>query len=240
MNWPSSTMRERAPAYESLVTGTGLDPAVIRAIDISTIGGTRVATVRRDEKVQVPGYGAAFFVEDFDGTPILSLPKGLEHAGTRLVPLVDPGLGAAPTSPGEYWTRSAVMAAKFANLRGRVQVAGGRENGWIPIVERMVDAVCAVVGAADSVTIRLEASFGLLGVAIHAACRDPDVRTFVNDLGPWAEAIALDRCMVCGEPGWRGPVHAGEPWEYTLSDRVRALPDPLSRELLYPRPPEAE
>jgi hypothetical protein len=233
-------MSERAAAYESLVRKTGLDPRVIRAIDISAPGGKRVATVGRDEKVQIPGYGTALFVEDFGGTPIVSLPDGLEHAGTRFVPAVDPDLRAAPKSAEEYWERSAAVAMKIAAFRGRVQVAGGRENGWVPIIERMVDAIATVLGATDAVTVLCELSFGMLAVSIHAASRDPDIRCFVNDLAPWAEAVALERCMVSGEPGWRGPIDPGEPWEYTLSDRIRALPDPLARELVYPRPPEAE
>ncbi|GGF00224.1 hypothetical protein GCM10011611_02290 [Aliidongia dinghuensis] len=231
-------MHERTAAYESLVQKAGLDPAVIRAIDVSSRYGLCTATVRRDQRVHIPDHGFAHFMEDESGTPIVTLPDGIEHDGTRFVPFVDPALDPAPQDAREYWKRSATLAAKIATFKGRLQVAGGRENGWVPIVERLVDAVCVALGPSDAVTITFETSFGLLGASIHAACRDPDVRCYVHDLGPWAEAVAIGQCMVSGEPGWRGPVHVDEPWEFTLSDRIRSLPDPLAHELIYPRPQE--
>jgi hypothetical protein len=233
-------MSERTAAYESLVQRTGLDPAVIRAIEIGSARESRIATVRRDERVRVPGFGIVHFVEDRSGTPIVSLPDGLEHIGTRFTPLVAPSLRAAPATRLEYWERRAAMAEKIAIFRGRLQIAGGRENGWLPIVERIVDAIAVVVGPADSATVICEVTFGMLSISIRAACDDPDVRCYVSDLGPWSEATAIERCMVSGEPGWRGPIDAEEPWEYTLSDRVRALSDPLASELIYPPPPEGE
>jgi hypothetical protein len=233
-------MSERTAAFEFLVRKIELDPAVVREIDVSSLSGRRIGVVRAGERLNVPGHGVVTWDEDESGTPVVSLPEGLEHNGTRFAPLVDPKLPRAPTSADEYWERAALVAGEVSAFNGRFQLAGGRENGWIPVVERLVDAIAAVLGPRDVVTVILQLTFGMLGVWIRVDCENPDVAKFVHDLGPWAEAVAMGRCMVSGEPGWRGPINDGDPWEYTLSKRVRDLPDPMAPDLLYPSPPRTK
>ena len=232
-------MSDRTKAYEALVVKTGLDPAVTRVVDIRSVQGWRCVTLRPDRKTPLPGGGTAFLVDDVIDGPVVHLPMGWVRAGMRFEPVVQPVLRAAPAGPQDYWERSAALAAKVSMYAGRMQVAGGRENGWMPIVERLVDAVALALGPVDVATIILQKPHGLLDVSIRTICRDADVRRFISDLALWAESLGLVTCMVSGAEGWRGPLNADEPWEYTLSDQVRALPDPLASEMLYPRLPEA-
>ena len=229
-------MNERSAVYQFLARKTGLDPALTLEIDVGLPGGRKVGAVRVGERLDVPGYGAVHFVVDKTSWPVVTVPEGLEHTGTRSVPLFDPKLSAAPVSATEYWERTAMIAAQVAVFDGRFQWAGGRENGWLPIVETVVDTIVAVLGPRDVVTMTCQRTFGMLGVWIRAECRDLDVGKYVADLGAWAEATASGRCMVSGKSGWRGRLNDEDPWEYTLSDRVRELPDPLTPERVYPCP----
>jgi len=233
-------MSERTEVYEFLVRKTGLDPAVTQEIDVNLPSGQRIGVVRAGERLSVPGFGDVHLVVDETGWPLVTLPKGLEHTATRSVPVVDPKLPDAPASAAEYWERAAMLAEEVAAFKGRFQLAGGRENGWIPIVEQVIVTIVEVLGPRDVVTAMFQLTFGMLGVTIRASCDNPHITKFVSDLGPWAEAIALQRCMVSGEPGRRVSVRDDDPWEYTLSDRVRQLPDPLAPDRLYPPPSRAK
>ena len=232
----SATMSERTEVYEFLVRKTGLDPAVTQEIDVSLPSGQRIGVVRAGERLDVPGHGAVHFFDDETGWPVVTLPEGLEHTGTRSVPVVDPKLPDAPASAAEYWERAAMLAEEVAAFKGRFQLAGGRENGWIPIVEQVIVTIVEVLGPRDVVTAMFQLTFGMLGVSIRTNCENHHITKFVIDLGRWAEAVALQRCMVSGEPGRRASVRDDDPWEYTLSDTVRELPDPLAPDLLYPSP----
>lgn len=231
-------MSRRTAAYWMLVRRTGLDPAVVHEIDISSKGGSKVGAVRAGERLHVPGHGAVHFIGYESDRAVMTLPRGLEHTGTRSAPRSDPELPAAPACAAEYWERVAMIATQVAVFSGRVHLAGGRENGWLPIVERVVDTIVAVLGPRDVVTVMFQLTFGMLGAWIRTDCEDLDIARFVGDLGPWAEAVAMGRCMVSGEPGRQGPILNGDQWDYTLSDRVRELSDPLAPELIYPRPPQ--
>jgi hypothetical protein len=231
-----AAMNERSAVYEFLVRKTGVDPAVVLEVDISSPNGDGVGVVQAGERLSVPGFGDVHLVVDETGWPLVTLPKGLEHTGTRSVPVVDPKLPDAPASAAEYWERAAMLAEEVAAFKGRFQLAGGRENGWIPIVEQVVVTIVEVLGPRDVVTVMFQLTFGMLGVSIRANCENHHITKFVIDLGRWAEAVALQRCMVSGEPGRRASVRDDDPWEYTLSDRVRQLPDPLAPDLLYPSP----
>lgn len=229
----------RGPSYEDLIRRTGLHPAVVREIEVCSWRGDVRAYLRCGDSLRIPGHGLVRYEEDERGVPMVSMVSALHHTRTWLVPRVEPKLRPAPATAEEYWARSSALAAQVAAFQGRMQFSGGREAGWLSIAERLVAAIAVVIGPSDVVTVALDQTLGRFDVKIGARCAERTVGRYVLDLTEWAEAAAERRCMVSGERGWRGPIYYDAPFEAVLSDRIRALPDPIARDRLYPpfRPP---
>jgi len=228
-------------AYRDLVARAGLDPAIVREVEIKLAEDTGFGPgtyLRPGESARIPGGGLARF-EGLGpgGEPIVKLPLRLLQTGMWYAPAHDLVLAAAPATPREYWRRREALAARVAALRGRLQVSGGREAGWVPVVERMVDAIVRVMGPTDAVEIVLQENGGSLFAIVHAVCRDPERRKFIWRVGEWAEAATVRRCAVLGITGWYGPVGRGSGLSYTLSGQVRALGESALIDRIYPRPP---
>jgi len=222
--------------YRALIRKTNLDPAVIRWVEIDSNGERSVTPDRSGGRARLPDGATIRFRCENSSVPVVVVPEALHLSGSWFLPNMDPQLRSAPKTPEEYWGRTRVLAKRIAESGGRLQFSGGRENGWISIAERMVDAITCVLGEHDVVTVALDVAWGVLDATVHADCVDATVARYIRDLGPWAEAATSERCMVSGEPGWRGPIPDEGPWHWILSDAVRALPNPVAHARIYPRP----
>lgn len=222
--------------YRALIRRADLDPAVIRWVEVDSDDEQATAHGRVGGRVRLPDGATIRFLCENPSVPVVVVPGALHLNASWFVPHVDPKLRPAPKTAEEYWDRTGALAKKIAESDGRLQFAGGRQNGWLSIAERMVDAVVRVMGADDVVTVSLDVNWGVLDATVRADCVNDTVGRYIRDLGPWAEAATSERCMVSGELGWRGPVPDEGPWHWILSDTVRALPDPVAHARIYPSP----
>jgi hypothetical protein len=223
-------------AYRALIRRANLDPGVIRWTEVDTDDERAAPHRRGGGRVRLSDFGTIRFRCENSNMPVVVLPEALHQSGSWFVPRTDPQLRSAPKTAADYWVRTGALAEQIGGSSGRLQLSGGRENGWLSIAERMVDAIVCVLGEHDVITVALDVNWGVLDATVHADCLDPTVGRYIGDLGQWAEAATSRRCMVSGEPGWRGPVPGEGPWQWILSDAVRALPDPVADHRIYPRP----
>lgn len=233
-------MTEAATQFAEFVQLAGLDPSVVPEIEIKpakqacSFGmGT---FLRPGESVTIPGHGVAAFHGLRSGcVPILELPSGYVQCGVWSVPTSEPNLTLVPESATEYWRRRAILAHRIASADGRLQVSGGNENGWLPILERMVDAILRVMAPTDAVEIAATESCGCLHVPMRTLGDDMGRNHFIRSVGDWARAASVHRCVVYGTLGWYGPVH--DFWSFTLSDLARSIEGSKLFDRIYPRPP---
>ncbi len=230
--------------YRELIERTGLDPTLVREVEIRPLTGRRDGLgvyLREGQSVLVPGRGRVRFVREVpQALPEIDLPLSLEVAAYLYAPLHPPRLAPAPRTATEYWQRAAALAAKAAPFDGRLHWSGGRENGWLSIVERAIDAIAAVIRPDMAVDVAMQEDFGSLNVRSHVIGGSEEVRRFISNVGLWIESAAVRRCMLLGIPGWRGPFGDLQTFDATLSDQARALDEPEVWRLTYPRPPTIE
>jgi hypothetical protein len=228
-------------AYRELIERTGLDPTLVREVEIRPLTGGRNGPgicLREGQSVVVPGYGRARFVREVpQALPQLALSPRLEVGAYLYVPLQPPNLAPAPKTADEYWQRVATLAAKAAPFEGRLRWSGGRENGWLAIIERALDAIIAVMEPNVAVDVGMREHFGNLDVDMRVMGGSAPVRKYLFDLAIWIEAAAVRRCAAFGTPGWRGPFGELNTFDWTLSDEARAHDEDEVRRLTYPRPP---
>ena len=229
--------------YRELVARAGLDPAIVREVEIKPgrddcFGpGTYL---KLGESVEIPGYGRARFIGLAHGRePRVDLPPGIEQTGTWFVPAHNPELAAAPASPEEYWARKAVLAGRIGSMKGRLQLFRGREAGWLPVVERAVDAIVRIMASCDVVELSMEEDSGSLFVIALIDCPDPDRAGFIRRISEWARAASVRRCALLGTTGWYGPIDQDYCICFTLSDQARALDASSLIARIYPSPPTA-
>ena len=228
-------------AYRELIERTGLDPTLVREVEIRPLTGGRNGPgicLREGQSVVVPGYGRARFVREVpQALPQLALSPRLEVGAYLYAPLQPPSLAPAPKTADEYWHRVATLASKAAPFEGRLRWSGGRENGWLSIVERAVDAIIAVMEPNVAVDLGMREYFGNLDVDMRVIGGSSPVRKYLFALAIWIEAAAVRRCMASGKLGWRGPFGDPEIFDHTLSDEVRALEESEVWRQTYPEPP---
>ena len=235
-------MTDSARQFAEFVQLSGLDPSVVPLAEIKpvelqdTFGpGTRL---RPGETVTIPGRGVARFIGLKSGRrPIVEIPPGCVETGNWDVPASEPDLAPVPATAAEYWQRRAVLARKVASIDGRMQLSGGTEFGWLPVMERALDAILRVMTPTDVVEITAHAAGGGLYVSMRVFC-DGNRADFIRAVGHWVEAATLFRCAVFGIPGWYGPV-PDCPWMYTLSEEARSIDGSKLFDRVYPSPPSA-
>jgi hypothetical protein len=233
-------MTDAAAQFAEFVQVAGLDPSVVPEVEIKPVeqaGSFGMGTyLRQGESVTIPGHGVAAFHGLRSGcVPLLELPSGYLQCGVWSVPASEPDLTPVPESATEYWRRRAILAHKIASADGRLQVSGGNENGWLPILERMIDAILRVMAPTDAVEVAATESCGCLHVPMRALGDDIGRSHFIRSVGDWARAVSVHRCVVFGTPGWYGPVDNS--WSFILSDRARSIEASELVHHIYPRPP---
>ena len=233
-------MTDAAAEFAEFIQLAGLDPSVVPEVEIKPVEqgysfgpGTYL---RPGESVTIPGHGVAAFHGLRSGcVPLLELPSSYLQCGVWSVPASEPDLTSVPESATEYWRRRAILAHKIASADGRLQVTGGNENGWLPILERMIDAILRVMAPTDAVEVAATESCGCLHVPMRALGDDIGRSHFIRSVGDWARAASVRRCVVYGTVGWYGPVH--DFWSFTLSDRARSIEGSKLFDRVYPPPP---
>ena len=228
-------------AYRELIDRTGLDPTLVREVEIRRRSATREGpgfSLRLGQSIKIPGHGRARFVREVpQGLPQVDLSLNLEVAAYLYAPLHPPVLAPAPMRAAEYWQRVATLAAKAVPFEGRLHWSGGRENGWLSIVERAIEAIAVVMEPGVAVDIAMSEYFGNLDVVMRVIGGSVAVRRYLSDLALWIEAAAVGRCMMLGVPGWRGTFGYVNAFEATLSDEARKLDESEVWRQTYPRPP---
>jgi hypothetical protein len=234
-------MADTDPAYRELIERTGLDPTLVREVEIRPRSSDRDAPgvyLRLGQSIKIPGYGRARFVREVpQALPQVDLPSSLEVAAYLYAPLHPPALAPAPLTAAEYWERIATLAAKAARLQGRLHWSGGRENGWLSIVERAIDAFVIVIEPGAAVDIAMSEHFGNFSAELRVIGGSGAARRYLSDLALWIEAAAVGRCMMLGIPGWRGPFGDHGVFDRTLSDKARELDETTVWRQTYPHPP---